>query len=332
MKLNAKKILVTGGAGFIGSHFVESIAKHAHVTVYDNFSSSVLSLSDLSNLNHPGNLKVIRGNILDRKKLKRAMRGIDIVFHFAVACIRLSLSEERLVHEANATGTLATLLAAKKAGVRRYVYISSSEVYGTAKGNTISESHPTDPTTVYGMSKYVGELYTKHFNDKQGLPTMIIRPFNTYGPRSHFEGVYGEVIPRFVVRALNGKQPIIFGTGRQTRDFTYVSDTVTGIIKASETDSLLGNCVNIAYGREVSILDIARIVCRETGLAFTPIMKPPRPNDVHRHFADTRKAKKLFSYKPRVEIHEGLREYIAWVKHRYPNPKKLMKLVPDCNW
>jgi len=329
MKLINKKILVTGGAGFIGSHFVEKIAKDNLVTVYDNFSSSVLSLGDLS---HLGNLKIIRGDILDPQKLAHAMGEIDIVFHFAVACVRLSLTRERFVHDVNATGTLATLLAAKRAGVKRFIYISSSEVYGTAISYKIAESHPIHPTTVYGMSKYVGELYAKHFNDKQGLPSVVVRPFNTYGPRSHFEGVYGEVIPRFVIRALNGKQPILFGTGRQTRDFTFVSDTVSGIIKASQSDRLLGNCVNIAYGREVSIRDIAKIVCRETGLAFAPITKPARPNDVMKHYANTAKAKKLLSYKPEVKINKGLQQYIAWVKHTYKNPKKLLQLVPVTNW
>ena len=149
------------------------------------------------------------------------MHGIDIVFHFAVACVRLSLSNERYVHDVNATGTLNTLLAAKKSDVKRFVYISSSEVYGTSQKGRMDESHPIAPTTVYGASKYIGELYTKHFNDIQGLPTIIIRPFNTYGPRSHFEGVYGEVIPRFVIRALNGRQPIIFGY-RQTNKGFYL--------------------------------------------------------------------------------------------------------------
>jgi UDP-glucose 4-epimerase len=329
MNITNKKILVTGGAGFIGSHFVETMAKKTHVTIYDNFASSVLSINDLNNL---GNVKVIKDDILDQKKLENAMRGVDIVFHFAVACVRISLSNERHVHDVNATGTLSALLAAKKADVKRFIYISSSEAYGSAKQNKISETHPMDPTTVYGMSKYIGELYAKHFNDHQRLPTIVVRPFNTYGPRSHFEDVYGEVIPRFVIRALNGKQPMIFGTGRQTRDFTFVTDTVSGIIQAASYDKLLGDCVNIAYGKEVSIFDIAKIVCIETGLPFAPIMKPSRPKDVMKHYADTSKAKKLFSYKPKIEIRTGLREYITWVKKTYPNPKKLLKLVPDINW
>lgn len=328
MILKNKSILVTGGAGFIGSNFVEAVAGKNHVVVFDNGASSVVSPEYLQSL---PNVTFIRGDILHEKELAKAMTNIDIVVHFAVACVRISLTRKRHVHDVNATGTLNTLLTAKKAHVKRFIYISSSEVYGSAQGIKISESHPIDPTTVYGMSKYLGELYTKHFNDHEGLATTIVRPFNTYGPRSHFEGVYGEVIPRFVIRALNGKQPIIFGDGEQTRDFTFITDTVDGIVKASGQDSLVGRAINIAYGHEVSITEIAKNVCRQTGLPFHPIMKPGRPNDVRRHFADTALAKELLSYKPKVTIGIGLAQYITWIKKSY-DPTKLLKLVPDTNW
>ena len=329
MTLKGKTILLTGGAGFIGSHFTQSIAKQSRVIVYDNFVSSVVTARELTSF---GVNKVIRGDIRDQKKLSQALRGVDVVYHFAVACVRISLSLESYVHDVNATGTLNTLLAAKKAGVKRFIYISSSEVYGSAQSKKINESHSLRPTTIYGTSKYVGELYAKHFNDMQGLPTIIIRPFNTYGPRSHFEGVYGEVIPRFVIRALNGKQPMIFGSGNQTRDFTYVKDTINGILKASENDKLLGSSVNIAFGKEISVSQIAQIVCRETDLSYKPIMKPPRPSDVERHYADISKAQKILGYKPTIHISHGLPEYIKWLKKTFPNPKTLLRVVPDINW
>ena len=151
MKLEGLSILVTGGAGFIGSHLVEKLTKENRVVVYDNFSSSVVSVRDLMNI------RVIRGDILDEKKLTQAMSGVEVVFHLAVACVRLSLGSPRHVHNVNATGTLSTLLAAKKARVKRFVYISSSEVYGTAQKTKIDEGHPIHPTTVYGMIKYMGE-------------------------------------------------------------------------------------------------------------------------------------------------------------------------------
>jgi UDP-glucose 4-epimerase len=324
-----KTILVTGGAGFIGGHFVQAAAKTNTVIVYDNFASAVLSPTQLKAIPH---VKLIRSDILDRKKLAQAMHGVDMVFHFAVACVRLSLSDERYVHDVNATGTLNTLLAAKQAGVKRFIYISSSEVYGSATETKIKETHAINPTTVYGMSKYHGELYTKHFNDHEGLPTQVIRPFNTYGPRSHFDGVYGEVIPRFVIRALNGKQPMIFGTGKQTRDFTYVTDTVSGILLAAQSDKLVGRAINIARGQEVTIRDIAKHVARSTGLPLEPIVKPARPNDVMRHYADITNAKKLLSFKPTIAIADGIQSYVTWIQKTYPNPKKLLSLVPDKNW
>jgi len=329
MKLTKKTILVTGGAGFIGSHLVKTLVPHHNVIVYDNYFSSITPPKEFYRL---GVHKVIRADILDANALSRAMRGVDLVFHLAATCIRISLTQPRFIHDVNATGTLNTLLAAKKAGVERYIYISSPEVYGTAKGNRMDENHPINPTTVYGMSKYVGELYTKHFNDMHVLPSIIIRPFNTYGTHCHIKGVAGEVIARSVIRALNGKQPIIFGTGRQTRDFTYVSDTVGGIIKAAQCDDLLGDSVNIAYGKEVSVREIARIICKETGLPFAPIMKSARPHDVARHAASIGKAKRMLGYEPTIGIYKGIKTYVIWVKKTYPNLKKLLKSVPDTNW
>ena len=329
MNLNNKTILVTGGAGFIGSHFVETYAKTHDIIVYDNFVSNVTTPSQLKNF---GVKRVINGDILDTKKLTRSLTGVDVVFHFAVACVRLSLSDESYVHEVNATGTLRALLAAKKAGVKRFIYISSSEVYGTTHGNDIDEAHSIEPQTVYGMSKYMGELYAKHFNDIEKLPTAIIRPFNAYGPREHFDGVYGEVIPRFAIQALNGKQPTVFGDGSQTRDFTFVKDTAVGIYKAAECDELLGDVVNIAYGREVSVKTIAETIAKHAGITLTPSTLAPRPNDVDRLAANTQKAQKLLSYKPEVSIEQGIEKYLVWLRATYPDMKALLKKIPTKNW
>src|SRR5436305_12702342 len=152
------------------------------------------------------------------------------------------------------------LMGAAAAKVKRFVYVSSSEAFGSARTVPMAEDHPFDPTTIYGASKLAGEHYTNAFHRTHGLPTVVVRPFNTYGPRSHFEGAYGEVIPKFVVRVLNGKRPIVFGDGEQTRDFTYVSDTVQGLLLAADADSLVGRAVNVARGVEVSINEIARLV------------------------------------------------------------------------
>jgi UDP-glucose 4-epimerase len=329
MKLRHNTILVTGGAGFIGSHLVKTLIPHHEVTVYDNYFSSITSPKEFKKL---GTHSVVVGDILDQKTLDKAMLGIDVVFHLAATCVRISLTRPRFVHDTNATGTLNVLLAAKKAKVKRVIYISSSEAYGTAQGKLIDELHPMAPTTVYGMSKYMGELYTRHFNDMYDLPGLVVRPFNTYGTQCHFKGPAGEIIARSIIRALNGKQPLLFGTGAQTRDFTYVSDTVRGIIQAAECDKLLGDSINIAYGKEVSISQIARIICQQTGLPYQPIMKPARPNDVARHAASIKKAQKMLHYQPKINISHGIATLIDWYKRTYPNPKSLMQFIPDVNW
>jgi UDP-glucose 4-epimerase len=178
----------------------------------------------------------------------------------------------------------------------------------------------------------MGELYAKHFNDIEKIPTIIVRPFNAYGPREHFDGVYGEVIPRFAIQALNGKQPTIFGDGTQTRDFTYVTDTAEGIYKAAQCENLYGDVINIAYGKEVSINSIAQAITKLAGIPYHPTILPSRPNDVDRLAANTKKAKKLLDFTSLVAIDEGLSRYISWMKTTYPNPSRLLSKIPLTNW
>lgn len=219
------------------------------------------------------------------------------------------------MHAVNSTGALNVCQAALASRAKRLIYVSSSEVYGSAKAVPMSESHPCAPTTIYGASKLTGELYAQAFLKTSGLAVIIVRPFNTYGPRAHFEGAYGEVIPKFTLRALNNKAPVIFGDGRQTRDFTYVSDVVRGILLASQCDGLIGSAVNIAFGREVSINTIARLVLEATEKnSLRPQRGKPRPADVRRHYADISLAKTKLGYRPQVAIEEGITEYVRWVK------------------
>ncbi len=329
MKLSGLTILVTGGAGFIGAHLAETLAKDNRVIVYDNFSSSVVDIRYLSNVRH---LRVVKGDILDGKKLTHTLRGADVVFHLAVAGVRVSLSNPQFVHNVNATGTLAVLLSAKRAGVKRFVYVSSSEIYGGTANRTVKETDEPTPTTVYGESKRMGELYALLFHREERLPVVIVRPFNTYGPRSHFEGVYGEVIPRTVVRVLSNKRPLIFGDGKQTRDFTFVTDTASGIVKAAQSDRLVGTIINIAHGKEVSILEVDRTICKILDVPFRPLFKSPRPHDIRRLAASTTRAKKLLHYSATISLEEGLRRYIGWVQKTYPDKKQLMQLIPEKNW
>lgn len=328
MRLTNLSILVTGGAGFIGSHTALALAKNNTVTVLDTFDSAVRTPADL----RKAGITVVKGSVLDPKTVDRTVKKADVIIHMAVACVRLSLQHPMEVHHVNVTGTLTLLMSAQKYRTKRIIIISSSEAYGSASHGFIAEDHDMDPVTVYGMSKYMSDLYGSLYYRHMHQPVITVRPFNTYGPYSHFDGVYGEVIPRFVIRALAGKQPTIYGDGSQSRDFTYITDTVKGVIAAAETDALLGQTINIARGQEVSVKKIAEIICTHTGLPFEPIMLPARPNDVMRHAADTKKAKILLNYKPEVSIAAGLKKYIDWVRTSYPNTKALLQFVPKTNW
>ncbi len=325
------KVLVTGGAGFIGSNLVDELAKKAHVVVLDNFSSG-----KRVNVAHHGgksNVDIIEGDIRDKELVRRAMKDVDIVYHLAVQCLRVSINDPEINHEVNATGTLNLCMAAHENRVRRFVYVSSSEVYGTALTVPMTETHPKEPTTVYGASKLAGEQYALAYHRTYGMNTMVVIPFNTYGPREHHEGAHGEVIPKFVLRALNNEPPVIFGDGSQTRDFTYVADTVRGIIHASTCDGMIGQTVNIARGEEVSIRTLAEKIYQRLGKPhIVPIMEKGRPGDVQRHFAGVEKAARLFGFRAEIGIDEGLDIFIEWFTSQGYDLGRLMKEDVVFNW
>jgi UDP-glucose 4-epimerase len=324
--------MVTGGAGFIGSHLVDLlIARGDEVLVVDN-----LSVGMRENLAHhaaTGRVHLEVADVLDKEGMASLMRGVDTCFHLATQCVRLSLHDPEFVHLVNTHGTLNMLLAAGGAGVRRFVYVSSSEAFGTAKWVPMSEEHPFEPTTIYGASKHAGEHYTRVFNETHGLPAVTVRPFNTYGPRSHSKGAYGEAIPKFVLRTMNGKPPIVFGDGMQTRDFTYVTDTARAILMAAECDALRGRAVNIARGEEVSLNEIARLVLQICGrVDLTPEHGPDRPADVRRHYADVQLARKAMGFEAKIDIVSGLTRYVEWFRGTYPDPSVLMAQEQAINW
>lgn len=333
MELINKKILVTGGAGFIGSHVVDLLlGQQNDVLVVDDFSTGKWKNID----QHSGNshLAVEKADILDLEQMISLSKSVDLIFHLAVACLRTSIKNPALVHEINATGTLNMCRAAYANQVERFIYISSSEVYGSADYVPMDENHPLNPTTVYGASKAAGELYALAYWRTYGLPTMSVRPFNTYGPREPAEDYRAEVIPKFVLRSMAGLQPVIFGNGKQTRDFTWVEDTARGIVMAAECDEMVGQAVNIAYGQEVSIEEIAKIVTLITGKNDQQphYMLDGRPGDVKRHFADIGKARKLFGYSPTVRIEAGIEKYIQWVKKQDIDLQAWLGQEQICNW
>jgi UDP-glucose 4-epimerase len=332
MAARGRRIVVTGGAGFIGSHLVDAlVARGDRVLVVDN-----LSVGSRENLaQHQGDERVELHvcDVLDGARLEELFAGVDLVFHLATQCVRLSLFDPEIVHRVNTEGTLRVLMAAVAARARRVVYVSSSEAFGSAHTVPMAEDHPCDPTTIYGASKLAGEHYTTAFHRTHGLETDIVRPFNTYGPRAHFEGAYGELIPKFVVRVTNGKRPIIFGDGEQTRDFTYVEDTVHGMLLAADAPGLVGRSVNIARGEEVSVNAIARLVLDTCGRAdLAPETGPERPADVRRHYADISRARRELGFDPAVGIAEGIRRYVGWFRRTFPDPSALLPREQAYNW
>ena len=308
------KILVTGGAGFIGSHLTERLLEPDNeVIVLDDLSTG--SEENLRAVSKSTKFKLVMGDVRSARTVEALVRKVDFVYHLAAKSLPVSLQRPRIVHEVNATGTFNVCMSTRKGRVKRLVYISSSVVYGTAQYIPIDEGHPLQPRTPYCASKAAGEMYVRSFANAWGIPAVIVRPFNTYGPRAR-KGVYSSVIPCFVDRCLSGKPPIIYGDGKQTRDFTYISDIVDGIVKAADCDDLLGDVVNIARGEEVSVNRIANIVLNLTGLEdkVNPVFEVPRPGDVRRQVADISKAKRILHFKPEVSIEEGIEKYIKWRK------------------
>lgn len=257
-----RKVLVTGGAGFVGAALVEQLAAVSPVRVLDDLSTgradSVVGIRGVE-------LRV--GSVLDEDAVNAALDGIDVVYHLASRGVRRSIHAPRETHNVNATGTLTLLEASRHAGIRRFVCVSSSEVYGSAQTVPMNELHPTLPNTVYGGSKLAAEAYARVYHHTYGLPTVTVRLFNTYGPGSHHEGDSGEVIPKFLLRAHNGLPPIIFGDGGQTRDFTFVTDIARGIVAAAETDAAIGEVIvsihgvprsGVRRGRGVAVARVSR--------------------------------------------------------------------------
>jgi UDP-glucose 4-epimerase len=332
VKLYNKKIVVAGGAGFIGSNLVDSLAENNQVTVIDNLSSG--SLDNIRDHLNKNAIEFIKADVTDLEQMRNLLKDQEVVFNLAVQCLRLSLTNPYLVHEVNATGSLNMCQAAYETGIERFIYISSSEVYGTAKIAPMIEDHPMEPTTPYGASKLAGEAYARSYYLSFGLPVTVIRPFNTYGPREHLIGAYGEVIPRFILRVMNNLPPIIFGDGKQTRDFTEVNDIVRGIVLASECDELVGDTINIAAGREVTINEIAKIVLEVSGKSgeLKPIYMEERPGDVRRHFADISKAKRLLKFWAETGIDAGISKYYDWVERQDWDLKNLQEGEVIINW
>ena len=328
--MSRQTVVVTGGAGFIGSEVARQLAAAGSpVVVIDNLvNGTPVNLADIT-----GRVTLVEHDIRDVNGYASVLRDAAIVYHLACLGVRHSVHSPVENHDVNATGTLRLLEASRDAGVPKFVYVSSSEVYGTAQRVPMTEDHPTFPCTVYGGSKLAGEAYTRAFHRTYGYPTVVVRPFNTYGPRSHHEGDSGEVIPKFLLRCLAGRPLIIFGEGSQTRDFTYVSDSARGILLAGTSPAAIGRTINLGSGFELTINDLAKTIAQITERPDAVIQHDePRPGDVLRLYADVSQARLLLGYEPRIPLVEGLQHLLAWYRAQAASPEELLRNEVVRNW
>jgi UDP-glucose 4-epimerase len=309
--LAGARCVVVGGAGFIGSSLARVLLlAGADVLVYDNLvTGSTANLEGCAE--ETGRQPTfLHGDVRDAEKLARTLPGTRFVFNLACLGVRHSIHSPRENHDVNATGALVLLGQARQAGVERLVHVSSSEVYGTARTAPMTEEHLTDPHTVYGASKLAGECYARAFHRCYGMDAVVLRPFNAYGPRSHHEGDSGEVIPRFVLRALAGQSLVVFGDGSQTRDLTHVYDTAAAIARAATAPGIAGQTLNVGSGAEHTVNHLAQLVRRVTGSDVAIEHVEPRPGDVLRLVADSSRAANTLGHRSSVDLEAGVSDLV----------------------
>ncbi len=315
---DSRRYLVTGGAGFIGSNIVESLLRRGEqVVVLDDFSTGRRdNLESALRARREGEPTpdVIEGDIRDAPTVRRAMRGVTHVLHqAALPSVQRSVEDPMASHQVNATGTLVLLIAARDEGVRRFVYASSSSVYGDTPEMPKRETMTPQPLSPYAVSKLAGEYYCRIFHGLYGLETVSLRYFNVFGPRQDPNSQYAAVVPNFLKAAMAGRPPVVYGDGLQSRDFTYVENAIEANLKGCEApSSAAGRAYNVACGASATLLDLLHLIGTVTGSATPPVHDQPRPGDVRHSLAAIDEARRHLDYSPRVGLEEGLRRTVDW--------------------
>lgn len=307
-----KRVLVTGGAGFIASHIATALVERGdQVRVLDNLCTGFRS-----NLAHiADDIEFIEGDVGDEAVVARAMQGVELVFHqAALASVQLSVENPLRTHHSCVTGTLNVLQQAVKAGVKRLVYAASSSAYGDRPFVAKRETDATQVLSPYAAAKLAGELYCEAFYHSYGLETVGLRYFNVFGPRQDPASPYSAVIPIFVSAILSGKAPTIFGDGHQSRDFIYVGNVVQGNILASESQAAPGKVFNMGEGRQTSLLQLLDLLAKLLGKPVTPQFEPPRAGDVRESMADISQARQHLGFEPCTRLEDGLRQTIEYYR------------------
>jgi len=303
--------LVTGGAGFIGSHLTEELVRRGHrVRVLDS-----LITGKRRNLDHIPGVEFVDGDLAEPGVAEQAVSGVEYVLHqAAIPSVPRSVNDPVTSNRANITSTVNILVAARDGGVKRLVYAGSSSAYGNTPTLPKQEAMPTNPLSPYALQKLVGEQYCQLFTTLYGFETVTTRYFNVFGPRQDPGSPYSGVISLFSTALLEGRQPVIYGDGEQTRDFTYVTNVVDGVLRACEAPGVAGEVMNVATGGRISLNDLLRTMNRILGTKIQAIYQEPRAGDVNDSQADISKARRLLGYTPIVDLEEGLRRTLDWCR------------------
>ncbi len=303
--------LVTGGAGFIGSHLAEELVRRGdRVRVVDN-----LSTGKRENLAHLPSVELQVGDLADLDVARKAAAGVDYVLHeAAIPSVPRSVSDPVASNRSNIDATLNILVAARDAGVQRLVYAGSSSAYGDTPALPKHEDMPTSPLSPYALQKLVGEQYCSLFHALYGFDAVTIRYFNVFGPRQDPSSPYSGVISLFIRALAEGRQPTIFGDGEQTRDFTYVANVVDGVLRACHADGVAGRTINVATGGRISLNDLVAALRELTGAKVAARYADARPGEVKHSQADIGRARALLGYEPLVDLEDGLRRTLEWYR------------------